>query len=135
VIRQSPFRRRKLSALTALADVHVHLDHASRNLRVLARRCAVAAGRHEDVPRAYVATMERLSEICRSMVEDLAQQRIPVSARADLTAVAEASAHLPLVQRISAVVVLAQIRSIITDLLELTGMDYADARELIPEMD
>jgi uncharacterized membrane protein YgaE (UPF0421/DUF939 family) len=135
VIRQSPFRRRQLSALTALADVHVPLDHASRNLRVLARRCAVAAWRHEEVPPEYVGIMERLSEICRTMAEDLAQQRIPVGARADLIAVAEASAHLPLVQRMSAVVVLAQIRSIITDLLELTGMDYADARELIPEMD
>jgi hypothetical protein len=33
------------------------------------------------------------------------------------------------------VVILAQVRSITADLLELTGMDYAHARELIPEMD
>ena len=32
-------------------------------------------------------------------------------------------------------VILAQVRSITADLLELTGMDYAEARELIPEMD
>jgi hypothetical protein len=32
-------------------------------------------------------------------------------------------------------VILAQIRSIVTDLMELTGMEYAEARELIPGMD
>ncbi len=47
----------------------------------------------------------------------------------------ETSAHLELDATISAVVILAQIRSMTADLLELTGMDYTEARELIPDMD
>ena len=35
----------------------------------------------------------------------------------------------------SAVVILAQARSMLVDLMELTGLDYADARELVPDMD
>jgi hypothetical protein len=32
-------------------------------------------------------------------------------------------------------VILAQIRSMVADLMELTGMEYTEARELIPGMD
>ena len=35
----------------------------------------------------------------------------------------------------SAVVILAQTRSMVADLMELTGVDYPEARELIPDMD
>ena len=50
VVRHSPFRRRQLSAVEALADLAEPLDHASRNLRVLARRCAIAIWRGQEVP-------------------------------------------------------------------------------------
>jgi hypothetical protein len=40
-----------------------------------------------------------------------------------------------LTQSMSAVVILAQTRSMVADLMQLTGIEYADARELIPEMD
>jgi hypothetical protein len=33
------------------------------------------------------------------------------------------------------VVILAQTRSLVADMMELTGMDYLEAREFIPEMD
>ena len=48
VVRQSPFRRRQLAGIEAYAQLSEPLDHASRNLRVLARRCAVALWRGED---------------------------------------------------------------------------------------
>jgi hypothetical protein len=35
----------------------------------------------------------------------------------------------------SAVVILAQTRSMVVDLMELTGLDYHEARELIPDME
>ena len=35
----------------------------------------------------------------------------------------------------SAVVILAQCRSMLVDLMELTGMDHAEARDQLPEMD
>jgi hypothetical protein len=35
----------------------------------------------------------------------------------------------------SAIVILAQTRSMVADLMQLTGMDYHEARELLPDMD
>lgn len=135
VVRHSPFRRRQLTRVTALADLSDPLDHASRNLRVLARRCAVAAWRDEDVPMGHFELMDRLSGVCRFMATELEQGRLPHAARDRLLEIGRSSSHLELTHAISAVVILAQIRSLTTDLLELTGMDYAEARELIPDMD
>jgi hypothetical protein len=60
---------------------------------------------------------------------------LPTAARDELRKIGEASAHLHLTESISADVILAQARSLVADLLQLTGMDYFEARELIPGMD
>jgi len=135
VVRHSPFRRRHLPLVGALADLHEPLDHASRNLRVLARRCAVAVWRGEPVPTAYQDLMRRLAEACRFIAAELEARRLPTAARDRLQQIGQASAHLQLAASISAVVILAQTRSLVADMMELTGMDYLEARELIPEMD
>jgi uncharacterized membrane protein YgaE (UPF0421/DUF939 family) len=135
VVRQSPFRRRQLAGVEAYAQLSEPLDHASRNLRVLARRCAVALWRGEEVPAPYRAQMTALAEVMRFMAGELRNSRLPTRARDRLVAIGRATSHLELSESISAVVILAQVRSITADLLELTGMDYAQARGLIPEMD
>lgn len=135
VVRHSPFRRHQLSRVTALADLAEPLEHASRNLRVLARRCAVAAWRGDRVPIPYLDLIEQLGDTCLFMSGELEGQRLPTAARDRLLRIADVSSHLALSESISGVVILAQIRSMTTDLLELTGMDYAEARNLIPEMD
>jgi uncharacterized membrane protein YgaE (UPF0421/DUF939 family) len=135
VVRHSPFRRRHLPVVSALADLYEPLDHASRNLRVLARRCAVAVWRGESVPTAYQDLMRRLAEAFRFIAAELGARRLPTAARDRLREIGEASAHLQLAASISAVVILAQTRSLVADMMELTGMDYLEAREFIPEMD
>lgn len=135
VVRLSPFRRHQLPGVMAYAELYEPLDHASRNLRVLARRCAVALWRGEAVPGAYLVLMERLAMVIRFMAGELHARRMPTAARQQLIRIGEESSHLKLVDSISAVVILAQLRSMTSDLLELTGVDYAEARELIPEMD
>ena len=135
VARQSVFRRHQLSTVQAYADLQVPLDRASRNLRVLVRRCAAALWRVEAVPESYLGTMADVATVARVMARQLFQGRIPTDARERLIEIAERTSHLDLHQPISTVVILAQLRSILVDLLELTGMNAADARELIPEMD
>ncbi len=135
VVRHSPFRRRHLPVVSALADLYEPLDHASRNLRVLARRCAVAVWRGEPVPTAYQHLIRRLAEAFRFIAAELGARRLPTAARDRLQEIGEASAHLQLTASISAVVILAQTRSLVADMMELTGMDYLEAREFIPEMD
>ncbi|MFC7623699.1 aromatic acid exporter family protein [Microlunatus sp. GCM10028923] len=135
VVRHSPFRRRDLPAVQAYADLQVPLDHASRNLRVLARRSAIALWRDETVPLAYLTLMKDLADAVRYMAGELYNRRLPTAAQARLVALGRASSRLRLADTMSAVVILAQLRSIITDLLELTGLDYAEARTRVPDMD
>lgn len=135
VVRLSPFRRGQLPAVQAYAEFAQPLDRASRNLRVLARQGASTVWRGNSVPLAYIALLDSVAEISRFMAEELYNNRLPSAARGRLVAVAEASSHVRLAHSISAVVILAQTRSIVVDLLQLTGLDYVDARELLPEMD
>jgi len=135
VVRQSPFLIGERSRVQRYADLADPLDHASRNLRVLARRCVVAVWREEPVPLAYLLLLDSLAETLRFMAGELEQRRLPRAARDRLVQLAEASSHVPLSDSLSAVVILAQLRSMVADLLELTGMTYDEARDLIPEMD
>ena len=135
VVRYSPFHRRQLGLATALSSFHQPLDSAVRNLRILVRRCAVAIWRGEEVPVAYQELVRRLAEACRFIAHEFSEHRLPNAARDRLREIAEATSHLQLTHSISAVVILAQTRSMVTDLMELTGMEYVEARELIPDMD
>lgn len=135
VVRHSPFRRRQLGLAIALSDLHQPLDSAVRNLRILVRRCVVAIWRGGEVPLAYQDLVRRLAEACRFIAHEFSEHRLPTAAKDQLREIAEATSHLQLTHAISAVVILAQIRSMITDLMELTGMEYVEARELIPDMD
>jgi hypothetical protein len=84
---------------------------------------------------AYEDLIRELAEACRLVARELAERRLPAAARDELRKVGEATAHQHLTQSISANVILAQIRSMVSDLLQLTGMDYFEARELIPGLD
>lgn len=135
VVRHSPFRRKRLGELQAYADLYDPLDRANRNLRVLARRCVTVVWREQTVPPGYLGLLNQVAEVARFMSIELSNGRLPTAARSRLSAVGESSSQLPVAETISAVVIFAQARSILVDLLELTGLDHADARELIPEVD
>lgn len=134
VVRHSPFRRGQLPAVQQYADLAGPLDRGSRNLRVLARRCTVALWREESVPLTYLVLMASVAETVDFMAGEMYDRRLPVAARERLLRLGQQSSQLKLAPSLSAVVILAQLRSLLCDLLELTGMDYADARDAIPEM-
>ena len=135
VVRYSPFLRRQLGAVQAYADLYEPLDRTSRNLRVLTRRSAVALWRHETVPLSHLALMSKVVEVLRFMAAELSDRRLPVAARERLVELAESTSHLKLPHDLSAVVILAQLRSMLADLLVLTGVEYVEARALMPDMD
>lgn len=135
VVRHSPFRRRQLGSARAYADLTEPLDRAQRNLRVLARRSLVAVWRGDHVPEEYLQLLETTAGQAERMAGDLHEGKLPVAARKQLVAVAADSSHLPVADSINAVVILAQARSMLVDLMELTGLGYADARTLVPDMD
>ncbi|HIT76392.1 MAG TPA: FUSC family protein [Candidatus Avipropionibacterium avicola] len=135
VARHSVLRRGSVPLVQAYADLAEPLDRLTRNLRVLARRAAVATWRGESVPSAYLDLLDDLATVVEFMAGELWDRRLPMAARPRLVKVGVASSALPVADSLSAVVILAQTRSMITDLLMLTGLGAGEARELIPEMD
>jgi uncharacterized membrane protein YgaE (UPF0421/DUF939 family) len=133
VVRLSPLRRRDLPGVQAIADLVEPLDRAIRNLRVLVRRTRTAAWRREPVPPAYVALVQSLSDTTADMARELEARRPPTNARAALARIGADTARPAPGARLSAEVVRAQVRSMVVDLLMLTGLSYEEAREHVPE--
>ena len=115
-----------------MVDMTEPLDFAMRNARVLARRVAVAAMRRETMPIAYIALIEQLADICAEIAAELRGGAMASGAQPLLLALAAKSSQVQRTDELSAEVVLAQVRSIIADLLALAGMDPVAATEAIP---
>lgn len=134
VARYSLFRSRHKDRVGQLADLYDPLDRLVRNLRVLARRSAVALWRGESVPMAYLEIMRQTAQILEFCANELFEGRVPSEAQSRLIRLGRSSSRVQMADDLSAVVILAQLRSMMTDLLQLSGMPYPQAREAIPEV-
>ncbi len=132
VVRSSPFRRRHRGRVRAMAELVEPLDFALRNTRVLVRRVAVASYRREPIPRAYAAMLEDLAECTDAIADELGEDRAATAVRDRLVALGRATAQIERSSDLSAEVVLAQVRSLVADLLAVTGMDPLAATDQIP---
>jgi hypothetical protein len=94
----------------------------------------VSAYHHEPIPRAYAVLCEDLGAAVDLMADVLAtgQMADTPEVRSALLAVGEGTAQVERVADLSADVVLAQIRSIIVDLLQITGLDVIEATDALP---
>ena len=134
VIASSPFRRgRPRTACVRVADLVEPLDRAMRSTRVLCRRVAVTANRHLNVPPAYARVLDDLADATDIMARVLAENAPAAMARAGIAAVGESTARLPR-GTISIDVLLVQIRSLVVDLLEVTGLDNEEAVAAMPTL-
>jgi hypothetical protein len=79
------------------------------------------------VPTAYQHLMRRLAEASRFIATEPGVRRLPTAARDQLREIGEASAHLQLAASISAVVILAQTRSLVADMMELAWTTWKRA--------
>jgi uncharacterized membrane protein YgaE (UPF0421/DUF939 family) len=127
VVRLSPFRRRHLPGAQAIADLLEPLDRTIRNLRVLVRRASVGARRREVVPAGYVHLIEDLARSCDDIARELHERHEPVSARPGLQRLGERSAAIDPASGLSGEVMRAQVRSMVVDLLVLTGLPFEEA--------
>jgi uncharacterized membrane protein YgaE (UPF0421/DUF939 family) len=132
VVASSPFRWRHRGGLRRLTDLVEPLDFALRNTRVLARRVAVANYRDEPVPAAYAVFLRELASVTDQMAAELQADRVASAVREPLLALARESSELQRSAALSAEVVLAQMRSILADLLAVTGLDPLEATDRIP---
>jgi uncharacterized membrane protein YgaE (UPF0421/DUF939 family) len=132
VVASSPFRVRHAPGLRKMAELVEPLDRALRSTRVLVRQCAVAAYRRQEIPRPYALITSELAAAVEVVATELDADRLATAAQPALLAVGMATGALERTDDLSSEVVLAQIRSIVADLLLLTGMDSFEATDAIP---
>jgi uncharacterized membrane protein YgaE (UPF0421/DUF939 family) len=136
VVASSPFRIRHKSSVRHMADLVEPLDRAVRSTRVLVRQVAVAAYRGRPVPASYATLAFDLAEATDVLAEELVRARGTVdlaeAARPALLALGEASAAVERSSEMTAEGILLQLRSVIVDLLQLTGMGQYEATDAMP---
>lgn len=130
VARSSPWRRRHRTDMLAVADLAELLDRAVRNARVLLRRTVVVTRRGESLPEPTLEVLDGLGAAATTIARELTEQRTPQRALPQLRALATRSSAVPTGTSLSADVVLAQARSLIVDLLQLSGATLAEAEQL-----
>jgi uncharacterized membrane protein YgaE (UPF0421/DUF939 family) len=132
VVRSSPFRRRHRAQVEGVAELAEPVDRAVRNARVLARRIAAATRYAEQIPPGYLDLVDDLGEVTGHLADALTQRRPTADLRPELERLARATSTASQSAAMSATVVLAQVRSIVVDLLELTGLDQDEALARVP---
>ncbi len=132
VVESSPFRVRHRAGLRSMADLVDPLDRALRSTRVLVRQTAVAAYHRRPVPRAYALLARDLADATDAVAQELAANRLSTPAQPALLAVAEATGQVDRSEVLAAEAVLAQLRSVVVDLLMVTGMDQLESTDALP---
>ncbi|GAB6899727.1 FUSC family protein [Kineosporia succinea] len=133
ISRISPLRRRHMPELLRYRRGLVGLDRATRNLRVAVRRIAAALDTGQEMPMPLADVFDHLAEILHMLEGEVgtAPERM-VSTTALATLAARLDPEQLGAQSLSANVVVAQVRSVVVDLLGATGMDEQQARTLLP---
>lgn len=132
VVASSPFRVRHKGNLRRMVELVDPLDRALRSTRVLVRQTAVAAYHRRPVPGSYSLLSLDLADAADAVAAELAADRMAIGARSALLAVGNASGMVERTEELTAEVVLAQIRSVVVDLLMLTGMDQMESTDALP---
>jgi len=120
----TPVYWRSRGPLTLYLDAAVHVEHALRNGRVLARRTVALLREGEPVPAGLVDALHQLADAVEALRDELAAGTEPVLVRQlALAAVATAADVYRAGLGFSGDVVVAQIRTMATDLLLASGLD------------
>lgn len=129
----SPVHRRYRCHLEGYEKAAVPLDHALRNARVLARRAMVALDGGSQLPPWLPGALRELADAAMLLCDELAQGGSPRKACMAVLTVASRQGS----ERwgFSADVMIAQLRSIIVDLLEATGTGRGEALSALPPLD
>jgi uncharacterized membrane protein YgaE (UPF0421/DUF939 family) len=128
----APLRWRKRPALQRYLRAAVHIERATRNVRVLARRSAAVVTDGEPVPETLPDALELLAEAVRTLRQELAAEREPTRARERmLDSVRAAGSAYRAGLGFSGSVVVAQLRGAVVDLLRATGIREERADRLV----
>ena len=132
VVASSPFRVRHRGQMRRMVELVDPLDRALRSTRVLVRQTAVAAYHRRPVPPNYAQLCDDLADAADQIASELAANRMASGAREPLLRVGEATGHVERTEELSAEVILAQVRSVVVDLLLLTGLNQLESTDALP---
>ncbi|MEW1954263.1 FUSC family protein [Terrabacter sp. NPDC080008] len=132
VLTSSPFKRHQAPGVRKMVDLIEPLDRAMRSTRVLVRRVTIAVGRGETLPSGYESLLVDLAAAADVMGRALSENASPEVGRPALLQVAAATGEVPRTSSLSTETVLAQIRSTVVDLLQVTGLDVDAAIAALP---
>jgi uncharacterized membrane protein YgaE (UPF0421/DUF939 family) len=128
----APARWRNRGALAQYVDGAAHITYALRNVRVLARRVTTALGDDEEMPEVLAAAIGLLGDAVDLLRQEWARGVEPVAARERaLRAAAEAMRAYDAGVGFSGGVVVAQVRTTVTDLLRATGVEGSEAVRMV----
>ncbi|MCO1655367.1 FUSC family protein [Pseudonocardia sp. S2-4] len=130
VTRMTPLYRRRRKVLGRYTELAERSDYAMRNARVLARRAFVALGDDEPAAPELADLVERLATAVDSLTGQLGRDGERARARGPVLDVFTDAEELTRTWTPgpSEAVMLAQVRSIVLDLLQATGLTRAEAR-------
>lgn len=132
VVASSPFRIRHRPGVRRMAELVDPLDRALRSTRVLVRHTAVGAYHHRPVPHAYAMIARDLADAVDEVAEELQADRMAVAARDSLLAVGAVTGRVERSTILSSEAVLGQLRSVVADMLLITGLDSLEASDALP---
>lgn len=132
VVDSSPFRVRHKDNLRQMSELVEPLDRALRSTRVLVRQTAVAAYFRRPIPVAYSRLTLDLAAAATAVAAELAANKLAVEARGQVLAVGEATGQVDRSEVLAAEAVLAQLRSVVVDLLMVTGLGQLEATDALP---
>ena len=128
--RYAPPRRRSRGAVESYADAAARIDLAVRNVRVLARGTIRAIRLDENVPPQVADAVRELAAAVRAFAGSLDDPARATEVREHaLRAAATATQVLENTGNLSVSVIVGQVRSTATDLLQGTGMSHDEAAE------
>ena len=128
VIASSPFKRRHAPHVRKMVELVEPLDRAMRSTRVLVRRITVSVGRGEPLPTGLPPAHARARRRRRRHRPGPRRERLARDRpRPDCSPSPSATGRLPRTESLATETVLAQLRSVVVDLLQVTGLDVDDA--------
>ncbi|MFI7596873.1 aromatic acid exporter family protein [Actinoplanes sp. NPDC049681] len=128
----APARWRSRGMLSQYVEGAPHLTYALRNVRVLTRRVITAMDDEERIPPCLPASVALLGDAVDLLRHEWARGAEPEATRERaLRAAARAGEAYDDGVGFSGGVVVAQVRTTVTDLLRATGIEYAEAPRLV----
>ena len=134
VIASAPWKRADAGSVRSIASLVEPLDRALRSTRVLVRRVSIATHQGADIPDDYVRIIRDLADAVDVVARAWAENKFADFGRLGLIALGERTRLLDRAEY-HTTVLLGQLRSLVVDLLELTGVDHEESVALVPPLD